>query len=92
MTGSAYNAMDVFELCDSLLRVGVWGRDGSRVRRDGRLADCSKIIYIYIRKTHFLGFSKIIDFREVLGEVLERCWRGVFNIFYICSYYSAYRV
>ena len=31
MTGSAYQAMDVLFRCDSLYRVGVWGRDSSRM-------------------------------------------------------------
>ena len=31
MTGSAYQAMDVLGSCDSLYRVGVWGRDGTRM-------------------------------------------------------------
>ena len=43
MTGSASNAMDVSAYRDSLLRVGVWGRDGSPIRADQRLADCPKI-------------------------------------------------
>ena len=39
MTGSAYQAMDVFATCDSLYRVGVWGRDYTKIFSDSRLAD-----------------------------------------------------
>ena len=42
MTGSAYQAMDVLDGCDSLYRVGVWGRDGTPIFSDGRLADDGK--------------------------------------------------
>ena len=42
MTGSAYQAMDVLFRCDSLYRVGVWGRDGTRIFADPRLADDGK--------------------------------------------------
>ena len=45
MTGSAYNAMDVSAYRDSLLRVGVWGREGSLVISDRRLADDGKRIH-----------------------------------------------
>ena len=42
-------------------------------------------IYIYIRKTHFLGGRKKrgfwIGFGEVFGEVLERFWRGFWRGF-----------
>ena len=31
MTGSAYQAMDVLSTCDSLYRVGVWGRDDAAI-------------------------------------------------------------
>ena len=42
MTGSAYQAMDVFGTCDSLYRVGVWGRDYTKIFPDSRLADDGK--------------------------------------------------
>ena len=45
MTGSAYQAMDVFGTCDSLYRVGVWGRENANVPPDPRLADDGKRIY-----------------------------------------------
>ena len=45
LTGSACNAMDVFGPCDSLYRVGVWGRDGTAVQPDPRLADDGKRMY-----------------------------------------------
>ena len=45
MTGSACNAMDVLGRRDSLYRVGVWGRDGTRIFSDSRLADDGKRIY-----------------------------------------------
>ena len=48
MTGSASNAMDVSAKCGAFLRVGVWGREGSAVGAEYRLADCS-----------FLGLPKI---------------------------------
>ena len=65
-----------------MLRVGVWGRDGSRIFSDRRLADCSIFRSIFrgrkLQKTldfvDFLLFSgdgKIIDFGEVFGEVFE---------------------
>ena len=44
MTGSAYQAMDVLFRCDSLYRVGVWGRDGAAIPPDTRLADDGKRI------------------------------------------------
>ena len=44
MTGSVYQAMDVLVSCDSLYRVGVWGRDGTRILSDSRLADDGKRI------------------------------------------------
>ena len=44
MTGSAYQAMDVLGSCDSLYRVGVWGRDGAIIFPDPRLADDGKRI------------------------------------------------
>ena len=85
MTGSAYQAMDVLVSCDSLYRVGVWGRDCAAVLADSRLADCSKIIYIYIySKNQLFGRSEKerfwerfwigfwIGFGEVFREVLER--------------------
>ena len=62
MTGSAYQAMDVFATRDSLYRVGVWGRDGRAVLVDPRLADCSKMLYIHAKLT-FWGVQK----REVFG-------------------------
>ena len=42
MTGSAYQAMDVFATCDSLYRVGVWGRDYTKILSESRLADDGK--------------------------------------------------
>ena len=57
MTGSAYQAMDVFVLCDSLYRVGVWGRDYTKILSDPRLADCPKMLYIY-SKNQFFGRSE----------------------------------
>ena len=45
MTGSAYQAMDVLGACDSLYRVGVWGRDGEAIPADPRLADDGKRIH-----------------------------------------------
>ena len=44
MTGSAYQAMDVLGSCDSLYRVGVWGRDYTKILPDPRLADDGKRI------------------------------------------------
>ena len=59
MTGSAYQAMDVLCSCDSLYRVGVWGRDYAKIPPDSRLADCSKMLYIYIySKNQFFGGLK----------------------------------
>ena len=71
MTGSAYQAMDVLGRCDSLYRVGVWGRDGTRILLDSRLADCPKINQKHLVFTGFFDFwgvSKINDFGEVFGE------------------------
>ena len=42
MTGSAYQAMDVLFRCDSLYRVGVWGRDYAKFFLESRLADDGK--------------------------------------------------
>ena len=44
MTGSAYQAMDVLATCESLYRVGVWGRDSTAIFPDPRLADDGKRI------------------------------------------------
>ena len=38
-----------------------------------RLADCSQMLYIYIRKLNFLGSL----FWRGFGEVLERFWREI---------------
>ena len=46
MTGSAYQAMDVLGTCDSLYRVGVWGRDYTKIFLHSRLADLCKSIKI----------------------------------------------
>ena len=87
MTGSAYQAMDVFVLCDSLYRVGVWGRDGTAVEPDPRLADCPKINkkpYVFIGFLGFLGGRKMIGFwigfsvifGSILERFLDRFWKG----------------
>ena len=73
MTGSAYNAMDVSAYRDSLLRVGVWGRDSTAIPPETRLADCSKMLYIY---------SKNQDFgRSEKERFLDRFWRGFWRGF-----------
>ena len=66
LTGSAYQAMDVFVLRDSLYRVGVWGRDGTPIFSESRLADClqnwsilgstiSEHLYVFVVVFCFLG-------------------------------------
>ena len=75
MTGSAYQAMDVVSSCESYLQRRSAEEEMAVVFLLGpRLADCSKMlyIYIYIRKLNFLRSR----FGEVFGEVLERFWRG----------------
>ena len=72
MTGSAYHAMDVFASCDSLYRVGVWGRDCGAVPLYQRLADCSKMLYIYTQNSLF-GRSVLERF---LDRFLDRFWEG----------------
>ena len=51
-------------------RVGVWGRENAKIPPDSRLADCSKMLYIYIYTQNSL-FG-----RSVLDRFLERFWRG----------------
>ena len=58
MTGSAYQAMDVLGTCDSLYRVGVWGRDYTKIFYYGRLADDGKRIqcdgrFTFVRKPSY---------------------------------------
>ena len=75
MTGSAYQAMDVLFRCDSLYRVGVWGRDWQAIFPDPRLADClqnlsPKSAKINEKSMFFNDFSNF--WRSVLERFLER--------------------
>ena len=47
-------------------------RSGSTLSEDGGLLQ--NAIYIYTRKTHFLGVGKINVFGLVVGEVLRKVW------------------
>ena len=85
MTGSAYQAMDVFDTRDSLYRVGVWGRDWQAVFLDPRLADClqnlsPKSAKINEKSMFFNDFSNfwrsVLErfLERVLGRFLDRFW------------------
>ena len=61
MTGSAYQAMDVLLSCDSLYRVGVWGRDYA-------------IIFSRIRGWRMTGSAS--NAMDVLGSVRKPMLRA----------------
>ena len=75
MTGSAYQAMDVVSSCESYLQRRVQRGDGSPILTDSRLADCFKMLYIYIRKLYFFEVSIWGGFWKGFGEVFGA--RGV---------------
>ena len=59
-------------------RVGVWGRENAKIFSDPRLADCSKMVYIYI---YIYTQNSIFG-----GSVLERFLDRFFNDFLISFY------
>ena len=78
MTGSAYQAMDVLGTCDSLYRVGVWGRDyiailvGSRLADDGKRTQCDgRFSFRAIAYVKGRGLGK----GKQSGRSLIRGWR-----------------
>ena len=73
MTGSAYQAMDVFVLRDSLYRVGVWGRDGRAIPPDSRLADCLQ---------NLSPKSAKISEKSLFFNDFSNFWRSVLEMFF----------